>query len=181
MALRFLAGVAGAIALLGALVLSAGLLLTALVGMAVTAVVLRRRGRPLTRVAGWLGAASGAAITVAVLLTVILAVTSENLVEEMQKIAEHEELREPTAFERAVERLAARDAASIAVERQMESFTSSGPFMWVTIILTAAMASVFAGLIVGTAAWICVVLLMFAVTGRWPPGARDLRENAAPV
>lgn len=183
--LRVLAALAGGLAFLGVLTFTLGLALTAALGMVITAAVLRSRGRPFTRMASWLGAVSGVAATVVLVAIVIMVVTSDQLVTQMQAGARAEREREPTAIERAIERMQPRTPASSAMEdameERMEDLAMSGPFLWATVMLSSAILSALAGLLVGSAAWACVLLMLFGTTGRWPPGRREQAEAALSV
>jgi hypothetical protein len=174
--LRLVAGLAGGMAFVGLLPITLGLALAALIGMGVTAAVLRSRGRPFTRMASWLGAVGGVALTLAIGITIVLVLASDSLMAAMREGAQAEQTREPTAFERTLERMSPRTPASSAMERRMEDVTMSGPFMWASVMIGSAMMSALAGVLVGSAAWGCALLGLYGSTGRWPPGARDAQE-----
>ena len=166
--MRILALLAGATAALALVVFTFGLAFAALLGMVILGAVRRSRARPYTRLESWLGAVSGVAIIFLVVMSVVFAVGSVDIMGAMRQSAEADRTREPTSFERRLERISPRTPASTAMEKRMEGMAESETFMWVSLILGLLVTSVLLGVLVGSATWGCAMLLVYGATGRWP-------------
>jgi hypothetical protein len=172
---RVAAALVGLCALLVASLLTAGGAFVAIVGMVVAYSIAKRRQRPLTRAASWVGAvgASGVAIFIVASLTFYL--MPNGTVAAMKHsydstMAVSRSAPPPPWVERMAPGSTARAnarpfAAHPAIERGFTVWMGamSGVMIW-------AMTSIF----IGTAGWLCGLLLAFALTGSWLPRGATL-------
>ncbi|HVT38826.1 MAG TPA: hypothetical protein VHE78_07270 [Gemmatimonadaceae bacterium] len=172
---RFLATLAGTLALGFLALFTLGGALAAPLGMVLAGVIARRRHRPLTRGAGWIGAVLAASVGMAVYTGVAFVRTPPAVRARFQhtvdSISAVQRNAPPPAW---IERLApgAAKAKSSMLTSQMAG--SRAFTVWMSVLGEAVLA-VWFGTIVGTLGWIAGLLLAYAHSGRWLPTARGAR------
>lgn len=164
---RILAFLAGAALLALIAVASVGSVLAAPIGMWITSIVQRARGRRYTRAASWLGAVGGCALVFAGFLTFAIVRLPDGFVESVrQKTAERQ--AEPTVIERTFQRAARSTATQAAVQRKTEEFARSKAFIWWVTVVGGIMSAGLVGLLLGSVGWAGTALMSFGITGRTP-------------
>jgi hypothetical protein len=162
-----------------ACVLSVGIVLVAVVGVGVAALVQHLRKRRYTRRAGWLGAVLGAAVASAAAIMFFATRVPPGTFEEARARAIAEQQQHPPRVSRFLERVVSRDPSSAAMQARTQAWLSkSRVFWWYIVILGGTLACAMIGLFFGTPAWWGVLLIQFGVTGRWPPRTSSMEPES---
>jgi hypothetical protein len=160
---RLVAGAGGFVVLVAATLLSVGMGLIALLGMAVVAIVQRKRGRALTRSGHWVTACAtiaavlligGGAILVSAPQGALVAVRQS-----MDSSSTASTKQAPPAWMKRVYPQYSQAAVNAKPSPTM---------MWMTLILGAGMVITCFATLLGTLSWGAGMLLGLAFIGRWP-------------
>ncbi len=157
LALRVLSGIGGVAILLISALLTFGTCLAAPVGIIAARRRARRRDRPFTRGASWLGAVVASSIAVALALLVVLALIPQATLRQMQRtVAEaRDTARAPEWITRVLPHAAHPDPTA-------QQLVKSPVFVVVSGVFGLGFASAFLGSIAGSAGWLGSVLLGYA-------------------
>jgi hypothetical protein len=172
---RLLAAVTGTLALAFFALFTLGGALVAALGMLLAGIIARRRNRPFTRGAGWVGAVLAASVAMAAYTAFAFVrtppATRARIRHTMDSVSAAQRNAPPPAW---IERLApgTAKAKSSALTNQMAG--SRAFTVWMAL-LGDAVLSIWFGAIVGTLGWAAGLLLAYACNGRWLPNARDAR------
>ena len=151
-----------------------GTVLVASLGMWVTAMIQRSRGRSYTRRAGWIGAVLACSLVMAGLFGYALTRMPAGFMEKVQQeTTQRQRERDPSAIEQALRRASTATASQAVVQKKTEELAQSKPFLWWTMIVGGALAAAIAGLLLGSVGWAGSTLVLFAVTRRAPSVARE--------
>ena len=149
-----------------------GFVLLALLGMGVAWAVAHRRGRPLTRGAGWWGASLAVALGCAAIMAFGMASMSPGTIAQMQQSSDSAVAASPPPeLPEWLQRLDPTAGAKAAQrpDSTMERFFRSPAFLIWTGAMSTLLASAVLGALVGTLGWGAGLLLVFGATGRWLP------------
>lgn len=164
--IRALAVAGGILALLIGTVISFGMGLVALLGMGVTALIWRARGARPTRRATWIGAVLAVALSFATLLGVGVSLAPGSVIESMQSSMQQASQQPPPPI---VERMRQfGPPQDPRVQRRIDALSRSRGYVVWTLVMSLTFGSLFFGLVVGTAAWGCAMLVGYGMRGRWP-------------
>jgi hypothetical protein len=165
-AMRVLAVLGGVPALLIGSVLSLGLALAALLGFGVTALLWRARGRPLTRRASLVGSVLATVIAIGTLGAWGLSRAPGGITAAMQQSMVQAQRQPPPPIVQRMQKL--QPPQDPHIQRGFDSVTRSKPFLWWMMAMGFTFASVMMGVLVGTPAWGCAMLIGYGIRGRWP-------------
>ena len=163
---RVLAVSGGIVALLLGSVLSLGLGLVAVVGVAATALLWRVRNARLTRRASWVGAVLAASIFFGGFCVWAMGQEPGSITQNMQRSMAQASREPPPPLVRRLQRFA--PPPNPRVQSGVDRMTQSTAFIWWSMAMGLVLGSVFLGLLVGTPAWGCAMLIGYGVLGRWP-------------
>jgi hypothetical protein len=166
---RIVALAAGLAILLGAAVTSFGVALSAPVGIWLVHRFQRARGRTLGAGDSWIGAVSGAIVTLLVIAGVVATMLPSGSWHQMRQVAD-------SASTEAAKRPPPAWLSRVAptAGRPMPGLAKSPAFNAVTMIWGMGFAVGILGGLVGTIAWVGAMLLIFSASGHWlgrPPDA----------
>ncbi|HEV7587274.1 MAG TPA: hypothetical protein VGO40_04010 [Longimicrobium sp.] len=164
-AVRVLAVVGGIVALLAGSILSLGMGLVALLGFGATALLWRARHARLTRRASWIGAVLAVGISFGGLVGWGMSQVPGGAVESMQQSMDQASREPPPPIVRQMQRLWPPNPRA---QKRVDSITRSKPFLWWTMVTTFVIGSVLMGLMIGTPAWGCAMLIGYGLRGHWP-------------
>ena len=164
--IRVLAALGGAGLLLAGSILSLGLGFVALMGLGITALLWRFRGARLTRRASWVGAVLAVSICFGGFMTWALSRYPGGYVKSMHASMKQASHEPPPPIVQRMRRVG--PPPNPLVQQQVESMTESKAFVVWTLVMTVAFGSLFFGLVVGTPAWGCVMLIGYGIRGHWP-------------
>ena len=163
---RVLAVVGGIVALLVGSLLSLGFGLVALLGLGATALLVRARRARLTRRASWIGAVLTVCISFGGLVGWAMTQAPGGAVESMQQSMDEASRQPPPPIVRRLQRLG--PPQNPRVQKGVDSVTRSRAFVLWTMVTMLVTMSLFFGLLVGTPAWGCAMLIGYGISGRWP-------------
>ena len=166
---RVAAALVGLAALLATSLVTAGGAFVGVVGMTVAYAIAKRRGRPLTRGASWIGAVAASGLAILVVAALTFSLLPPGTLTTIQRGYDSAMVANRTAppppwLERIAPGSSTRARSPLAAHPGLEK----GINMWSAVMggmLFWAISSVF----VGTLGWACGVLLAFALAGRWLP------------
>jgi hypothetical protein len=165
-ALRLLGGVGGVLVLLLGALFTLGTALVAPLGMLAARILARRKGRPTTRTASWIGAcvASSAVILVGA-LTLYLSTSPETIqgLEAAQDSAQANARAHPPAWVESMRRVAPPNPAA---ERVIHSHAVTQTMR----IIGGVIAVEILGIIAGSAGWLGTALILYALQRPRPDG-----------
>lgn len=164
--IRVVAALGGAAMLLVGSLLSFGMGFVALVGLGITALLWRARGARLTRRASWIGAVLAVGICFGGFMSFAMSRAPGGFVESMQASMKQASQEPPPPIVQRMRRVG--PPPNPLVQQQMDSMTESKGFIVWTMVMTVTFGSLFFGLVVGTPAWGCVMLIGYGLGGRWP-------------
>ncbi|MFL5539274.1 MAG: hypothetical protein ACJ8J0_09785 [Longimicrobiaceae bacterium] len=165
-AVRVLAVAGGVLALLLGSVLSLGMGLVALLGFGVTALVWRARNARLTRRASWIGAVLAVTFSSGAFISWGMSRAPGGAMATIEQSMDQAERQPPPPIVQRLQKL--QPPPDPRVQRRMDSLTRSKPFLWWTMVMGFTFACLFFGLVVGTPAWGCAMLIGYGIRGRWP-------------
>jgi len=164
---RVASGLGGALVLLLSAFFTVGTSLAAPLGVLVARAWARRKQRPLTGGASWIGAVTASSLAVVALFALLAGLVPPGSFRQSLNAvaaARTQPSAKPPGWLAKVFPEAA-DRPNPAVERIL----GSPLFLAYFSLLGAAIACLFLGSIAGTAGWVGTLLLGYALTGRGPP------------
>lgn len=147
-------------------ILSLGLGVAALLGLGATALLWHTRRARLTRRATWMGAVLAVCISCGGFGAWAVARAPGNFAEQLRQGMDQASREPPPPIVRRLQRFG--PPPDPRVQKGVGSITRSTPFIWWTMVTALVMMSLFLGLLVGTPAWGCAMLIGYGVRGRWP-------------
>jgi hypothetical protein len=160
---RLAAAIGGLVLLTGAVLVSFGTIVIALIGMAVVAGVQRRRGRALTRSGHWVAACATMAVIVLALSGALLSYVPRGALsaakQSMDSSSAASAKQPPPAW---VQKLYPQYSQAAANAKP------SSVMVWMSMIIGVGIAVTFFATLYGTLSWGAAMLLGLAFIGRWP-------------
>jgi hypothetical protein len=156
----------GIVALLVGSVLSLGLGLVALLGFGATALLCRARHARLTRRASWIGAVLAVGISFGGLVGWAMSQAPGGVTEGLQQSMDEASRQPPPPIVERMRRFG--PPPDPRVQKGVDSITRSTAFAWWAIVMGLTMMALFMGLLIGTPAWGCAMLIGYGIRGRWP-------------
>jgi hypothetical protein len=177
---RALAGIAGAVALVVCAPFTFGSVLAAPLGVLAARGLARRKQRPLSRGAAWLGATGAAFIGVLIAFGVLTYTSPPGTLAAVRAAMDSAQAKqEPAELPDWLKRVT--PPPSQAQEAVTDQFVRSRSFLVIFGILTAVMTCSILAALGGSIGWVASMLFSYAFTGRWiaaaqPPPVIDLME-----
>jgi hypothetical protein len=147
-----------------------GAALLAPIGMLLAAAVARRRRRPLTRGASWIGAVAAVTAAIIVAVGIVLALTPPGTLAQIQRSADSASAARADRSPVWVERMK-RGAGSAATDTVTARLIRSRAFVVWTGVMGGVLAVSVLGTIIGTLGWVAALPLAYALRGRWLSGS----------
>jgi len=175
MGMRIVALVGGLLLLVAAMKATLGTVLLALLGMGLAWLLARRRGRTLTRGAGWWGAALGVAVGFVCFMAFMLAKAPPGTMARIRQSNDSIAASRPAKPPEWLNRIdpTGGKSAQLGDSASRRLVRSPAFFFWASA-MGAVLAAALLGGILGTLGWGVGLLLAFGVTGRWLPRARAI-------
>jgi len=167
---RIAAGLAGVLTLVFCAVFTVGTVLAAPVGVLLARTVARRRQRRLTRGAAWLGAVVASFLALLLAFAGMLAMAPPDTMKSVRASMDSAQAHQtPAELPKWLQRITPPPTqGQRALTEQMVS--SNAFVVWAGIVGTVIACAIL-GTIAGSIGWVASMLLAYASTGRWLPGA----------
>lgn len=165
---RIPAAIVGALILFFCATFTLGTVLAAPIGVLVARWMARRRSRPLTRGAAWLGAVLASFIAVPLIFGGLLAVAPPGTLASIRAGMDSAQAQ-PNSAELPPWLQKISPPQTPGQRAATEQLTTSKPFLIVFGTIGILMACSILGTIAGSIGWVASMLLAYAIGGRWLP------------
>jgi hypothetical protein len=163
---RIVAGVTGVAALLLAAAFTLGGALVAAIGVAVAAVIARRRGRHLSGASSWIAAVAAVMVVLIGVSGFSAASAPAGTLRQIRHTMDSSQANPPPA-PAWLDRIAPGATARANARRSAASGNLESAFgVWALVVGTVFLIGMVAGF-VGTVGWLAALPLGYAITGRW--------------
>jgi len=168
---RIAAGIGGIIIAIGAVIVTFGGALIALIAIGIAFAIARRRKRPLTRGKGWLVGAGTLAALLLVAVGASIASTPKKTFTELQRTMDSTAAAPPPAMPEWLRRMTppVQQRSPIA-----DSLVRSRAFTAWTLAMGMALVISMLASYAGSLGWAVAMLGIYAITGRWLPRAEPV-------
>lgn len=170
MAARVIAAIAGIAWLVAIGITLLGVPVVAAIGLGVAALLLRRRGRVLTRGYAWLLASGVAAITIgAVFAGALLSLPAAQRAQ-IFSASNAQARKDVSPAPEWLERIAPQGSSG---NPAADRLAQSKPFQVYFSLVGGGLALLLMGAVAGSLTWVAATLFSYAIAGRWlPPGEK---------